>query len=522
MPESRPAQAQPSLAIPIISRLLTWSRCALLFLTTLACALIVWRILGFDGGRRFFFVDLEATWYAALFAVSLAIAALLLATRRLAGHIDVQVRYLGSLDPLTGLPNRSVLTERLEAEHVALLYLDLDNFKQINDTLGHEIGDQVLRVVAQRIRRAIRESDLLARLGGDEFVVVISDENTEKVADAAASRILASVSGPIHADGRDIFITTSIGIAVKCPQLSRPAELMRAADLALYRAKRQGRDQKLLFNDSMEANVSEQLDLDSDLWRAIERDELEVHYQPEVSIETGRITGFEALLRWRHPELGLLKPARFIDLAEENGSLREIGLWVLERACLQWKHWRELLDDGSPIVMTVNLSARQLEQADLTDRVRDILHRTEIDPACLRLDIAQGVFTSDGPQLARTLSRLKELGLQLAIDDFGAGQSNLENLRLLPVHSVKIDKSFVQNLAEDDANLLIVQAIVTLAHDLGLDVTAEGVETREQLDFLKDLGCDRGQGYYLAEPLPMETMNSMLRAYLRRLERRAA
>jgi EAL domain-containing protein (putative c-di-GMP-specific phosphodiesterase class I) len=267
----------------------------------------------------------------------------------------------------------------------------------------------------------------------------------------------------------------------------------------------------------MEANnVLAQLDLESDLWRAVERDELEVHYQPEINIGSGQITGFEALVRWRHPVRGLLKPESFIGLAEENGALREIGLWVIEQACKQWQRWQHIFESEAPVIVSVNLSLRQLEEPDLVERVRDILAENGMEASNLKLEITESALLTEMPSVVSQLGRLRAMGVRLAIDDFGTGYSSLTYLKNLPVHSVKIDQSFVRNMEEDDASLLIVQAIVTLAHDLGLDVTAEGVETRKQLDHLEKLGCDRGQGFYLSEPLPAETIDALLQAYSRR------
>ncbi len=513
MPDNRDSLRRVAVAIPIVSKLLTWSHRLIAAITALAGVVMALRALGYNQGAHLS-GQINSTWYIGVVTSVVVLGLATIAARRLARHIDRQVRYLSSLDALTGLPNRTVLMERLERQDIAVLYLDLDRFKIINDSLGHDIGDEVLRIVAQRIRRSIREGDLLVRLGGDEFVIVVEDAEVESAADASAVRVLSAVSAPIRIQERELFVTGSIGIALKCPQLSEPTEVMRGADLALYRAKRQGRDQRVLFNDSMESNVLEQLDLESDLWRALDREELEVYYQPEVNFETGQITGFEALLRWRHAEHGLLLPERFISLAEENGALREIGLWVLEQACGQWQRWRGLFPEA-PMTVSVNLSLRQVEQPDLVDRIEEILERTAMEPSSLKLEITESVLLHDVPAIVNKLVRLRGMGVQLAIDDFGTGYACLNYLKLFPVHSVKIDQSFVQSLEQDDANLLIVQAIVTLAHDLGLDVTAEGVETREQLDFLTRLGCDRGQGFYLAEPWPADSVETMLRTYTR-------
>jgi diguanylate cyclase (GGDEF)-like protein len=478
---------------------------------TLCCAIILWRAAaaGFQGQRLT--MDIGATWYLAVSVAVIVFSSAAFAVRKLARYVDAQVRYLGSLDALTGLPNRSVLMEWLERPSIAVVYLDLDRFKLINDSLGHGAGDEVLRVVSRRLRNLMRESDLIVRLGGDEFAIVIEDEAAQDAAVAAAGRILAALRVPVRLEGHDFFLAGSIGVAVKCESLRDPHDLLRAADLALYRAKRQGRDQMVVFNSSPE--VMDQLDLEGDLMRALERGEIEVHYQPEVDIATGKITGFEALVRWRHPEHGLLKPARFISIAEENGALQEIGMWVLEQACRQWRRWQEMTPALGPMTISVNLSPRQLQQPDLVERIERVLEETGMEPSQLQLEIGEGVAINDGGALAVKFARLRASGVRFVVDDFGMNSSALRALKALPVQSVKIDQSFISNMEEDDANLLIVQAIVTLAHDLGLDVTAEGVETRKQLDYLHDLGCDRGQGYYLAEPLPEETILMLLETY---------
>ncbi|HXH23153.1 MAG TPA: bifunctional diguanylate cyclase/phosphodiesterase [Dehalococcoidia bacterium] len=503
--------------IPLVQGLMRWSLWLTWAVVLLAGLALLSDNLSQDISGRRALSDLSSTWRYLLYGGAMAAAVAALVIRYLARRIERQVVLMGSIDALTGLPNRTALLSRLEADSIAVLYIDLDRFKMINDNLGHDTGDAVLKTVAQRIRRAIRETDLVVRLGGDEFVVLVEGEHPEVLAVQAGQRLLAALRPVMVAEGRELYITGSVGIAVKCEALQRPTDLLRAADLALYRAKRQGRDRIVVFNETMEANnVLAQLDLESDLWRAVERDELEVHYQPEINIGTGQITGFEALVRWRHPVRGLLKPDSFIGLAEENGALREIGLWVLEQACKQWRRWREIFDKEAPVVVSVNLSLRQLEEPDLVERVRDILAEHGMEPSSLKLEITESALLAEMPAVVSQLARLRAMGIRLAIDDFGTGYSSLTYLKNLPVHSVKIDQSFVRNMEDDDASLLIVQAIVTLAHDLGLDVTAEGVETRKQLDHLERLGCDRGQGFYLSEPLPAETIEALLKAYGRR------
>ncbi len=513
MPQIKAKSSRSGPDIPMVRGLFTWSEWLIgLFIINAALAL-AWQ--WFDEGK--IVSDFRATWHYVLFGGSIVAAVAALGTRHLARRIERQLKQMGSIDALTGLPNRMPLMERVERENVAVLYIDLDRFKVINDSLGHDTGDEVLKIVAQRIRHIFRESDLVCRLGGDEFVVVVEDEKAESVAVAAATRVINALHSPLTAQRRELFVTASIGIAVKCEELREPNDLLRAADLALYRAKRQGRDQVVIFNQEMESNnVLAQLDLESDLWRAVERNEMEVYYQPEINIESGKIIGFEALVRWNHPKRGLLKPESFIGLAEENGALRDIGLWVIEQSCRQWRRWQEEFAGNGPLSLSVNLSLRQLEAPDLVDRIQEIIWTTGMDASQLRLEITESVLLSNRTDMIAQLHRLRKMGIRLAIDDFGTGYSSLNYLKQLPVHGVKIDQSFVRNLGDDDATMLIVQAIVTLAHDLGLDVTAEGVETKDQLDRLFRLGCDRGQGYYLSEPQPTDAIERLLRAYTRR------
>jgi diguanylate cyclase (GGDEF)-like protein len=458
--------------------------------------------------------------YALLLLVSsLLTAGTALLLRFLARYIDRQVRELAFHDALTALPNRALLFERLEhaldrtrrrQESLALLFVDVDRFKVINDSLGHAAGDQVLVALARRLYGCLRPSDTLARFGGDEFIILLEDLADLADATTVAQRIMAALATPVAIEGHDFFLSVSIGIAYGHPLLASANDLLREADFALYRAKTEGRSRYIVFNTTMNSNAVDQLDLESDLWRAIERRELRLVYQPEVDLETGEICGVEALLRWGHPERGLLPPATFISMAEENGSLIAIGLWVLEEACLQLRRWQIQYPDRPPITVSVNISARQLEDAEFAEKVARILYETSVDPHDLKLEITESMLINETGAMMDALLGLKEMGVRLAIDDFGTGYSSLSRLRGLPVDTVKIDQSFVSAIDSEGSSLLIIQAIVSLAHDLGLDVTAEGLETGDQLKFLRELGCDRGQGHYLARPLTRDAFELLL------------
>jgi diguanylate cyclase (GGDEF)-like protein len=340
---------------PIVLTLLAWSRRLIAAFIALGLLALGWSFTGMRFEGRHISLDTGPIWPAVVVLSSAAVVAAALSLRYLARNIDSQVRYLGSLDVLTGLSNRSGVMTRLERPQIAVLYMDLDKFKSINDGMGHDMGDEVLKTVAARLKRILRPSDLAARLGGDEFVVVIEDADVQNAARSIAERIRESLAVPIRAERREVVVTSSIGVAIKSPDLSTGQELLRAADLALYRAKRQGRNRVVLFNEAVEANILQRLDLEKDLWRAMDRGELELQYLPEVNLQTGQTVGAEALVRWRHPNHGLLRPASFIAMAEETGSVNEIGLWAVETACRQWGEMRRALPSQPPVNMSVNV-----------------------------------------------------------------------------------------------------------------------------------------------------------------------
>jgi diguanylate cyclase (GGDEF)-like protein/PAS domain S-box-containing protein len=408
-------------------------------------------------------------------------------------------------DPLTGLPNRLLFVDRLrralaaadEHDRVAVLFLDLDHFKMVNDSLGHPAGDRLLVALADRLRAAIRPHDTVARFGGDEFTVLCTGVPDELVAHDLAQRIATTVAEPITLAEGEVFVTGSVGIALSGDELETPETLLRNADAAMYRAKEKGRARAEVFRSDAHDRAVHHLRTGNELHHALDRGELRLHYQPIVNLEIGRITGFEALLRWEHPQRGLVGPDEFVGLAEETGLVVPIGSWVLEEACRQAAHWRA---NGSDVSMSVNLSPRQLAEPGLTDDVGRVLHLTGIDPDALWLEITESTLMRDAESAVRALRALRALGVRLAVDDFGTGYSSLVYLKRLPLDVLKIDRSFVVDLSRHD-DAVIVRSTIELAHDLGLEVVAEGVETDEAGRLLERMGCDRAQGFFYGRPM---------------------
>lgn len=430
--------------------------------------------------------------------------------------LEEQLIHQAFHDPLTGLPNRALFMDRLEhalartarrETEVAVLFMDLDNFKVINDSLGHKCGDQLLMEVAGRLEGHLRAEDTVARLGGDEFTILLEEADL-KVASLVAKQIAEALRPPIILEGQEVVVTTSIGIALSAPGCARPDELVRDADVAMYRAKKEGKARYILFNQSMNSEALERLNLENDLRRAIEREEFRVHYQPKVDVATGKCLGVEALVRWLHPTRGLLAPEKFIPVAEETGLIVPLGLYVLKAACLQMRQWHEQYPSDPPLTVSVNLSARQFQQTDLVDEAAEALRAAGLDPGALELEITESVVMENAQSAIATLRALKALGLRLSIDDFGTGYSSLAYLKSFPVDTLKIDRSFVEGLEEDAEDSAITSGMVSLAHTLGLEVVAEGVGNAKQLAKLKEMGCNLAQGYHFFKPLPPSEVTS--------------
>jgi diguanylate cyclase (GGDEF)-like protein len=397
----------------------------------------------------------------------------------------------------------------------AVLFLDLDNFKLVNDSLGHEAGDRLLVSVAQRLRGCLRTEDTAARFGGDEFTILLEDVRHAGDAVRVARQITQALNAPFSLEGREVFINASIGIALSTSGSERPTDLLRNADAALYRAKASGKAACEVFDAATNTLTLERLDLEADLRRAIERGELAVHYQPQLELPTGRIVGWEALVRWKHPERGLLSPPAFLSVAEETGLITQIGNLVLEEACRQAKEWQEERHPTADtcLKISVNISARQLQHPDeLVGEVVRVLEDTALAPDTLVLEITESMIMEDAEYNVDVLGRLKDLGVRVAVDDFGTGYSNLAYLKRFPMDMVKIDKSFVDGLGEKPEDTAIVEAVISLAHALGLRTVAEGIETTEQLKRLRDLGCELGQGYYFSGALPVHEASGLLLA----------
>jgi diguanylate cyclase (GGDEF)-like protein/PAS domain S-box-containing protein len=435
-------------------------------------------------------------------------------------ELESQLSHQALHDSLTGLPNRTLMLDRLDREvsnarrHegcVAVLFLDLDNFKIINDSLGHATGDTLLITVAQRLLECVREQDTVARFGGDEFVVIIGQINGVEEAVDVAKRIMATMEEPFHVSGRPIVITPSIGIAISEAGQHHRNDLLRHADIAMYRAKANGRAGYDLFDAAMHDAALERLELEHDLRRALERDEFFLVYQPVLSVASGSVVGMEALIRWQHPARGVISPAEFISTAEETGLIVPIGEWVLREACEQAALWARLNRHGANLRIGVNLSGRQFQQMDLTQVVESALIESDLTPKRLILELTEGVVMEHVDETAERLRELTALGIRIAIDDFGTGYSSLAYLQQFPVSVLKIDQSFVQRIGKEQDGTPIVSATIGLAKTLGLTIVAEGIETAEQLQVLRDMKCDQVQGNYLARPLSPEEIAAWLR-----------
>jgi diguanylate cyclase (GGDEF)-like protein/PAS domain S-box-containing protein len=432
---------------------------------------------------------------------------------------EEQIQFQAYHDALTGLPNRLLLNDRLSQAlayaqrrqgMLALLFLDLDHFKLINDSLGHAVGDRLLRQVGERLRAAVRIEDTVARVGGDEFLLLLPHLVKSEDAARTAQKLLDTLAAPFAVDGHDLFVTASVGVALFPDDGADPDTLLRNADAAMYWAKESGRNHYQLCTRALTARAVERLSMERELRRALERGEFTLVYQPQVNLRTSRIVGAEALVRWQHPERGVVLPATFIPVAEESRLIVPLGAWVLDSACRQLREWHAAGADG--LRLSVNLSGRQLPQHDLMAMVEGALRTHAIPPETLELEITESVAMQNVEWTQRLLRTLRSLGVRLAIDDFGTGQSSLAYLRHFPLSALKIDRSFIADIGHDPVDEAIVRAVIALAHSVDLTVVAEGVAEAEQLAFLRHAGCDEGQGYLFSPPLPAAALEPLLLA----------
>ena len=428
-----------------------------------------------------------------------------------------ELEHQANHDALTGLANRNLLKDRLKQalalahrykRPFSLTFIDLDNFKLINDSLGHDIGDRLLKLAAGRLAACVQEGDTVARLGGDEFVLLVAEQEQEEGVYRAMQRVMASMSQPFVIDEREFKITCSAGIA-SFPRDGEEADtLLRNAETAMYRAKDLGCNNFQLYSSDMNSDLGERLTLETDLWKAVVRNELVLYYQPKVELKSGRVIGMEALLRWNHPTRGMIPPEKFVPAAEASSLITEIGSWVIHEACANNKEWQDANLRALPIA--VNISARQLHDNDLVETIRTALQTTNLRPEHLEIELTESAVMMHPDDAINTMARLRGMDVRIALDDFGTGYSSLSHLKRLPVTGLKIDQSFVRDLAFDPDDAAIVRAIVAVAHELMLGVTAEGVENAEQAAFLRTHGCNEAQGYYFARPVPASEMRALL------------
>jgi diguanylate cyclase (GGDEF)-like protein len=474
-------------------------------------------------------ISLENLWWRVLgyIALTLAVAigslaisfVLVSRMRKVVRHTEAHLDYLAHSDSVTGLPNRHAFNARLAfalskvdqfGGMVGLLFLDLDNFKAVNDTLGHQNGDRLLKLVAQRLVNILRTTDTICRIGGDEFAVILESATSSRESESVAAKLLAALNEPFQVDNIDLHVTASLGLSIYPIDTTDLQALTRNADTAMYQAKNSGKNAFERFHPDMEQRAKKRVQLENSMRRAMERNELRVFFQPQISIATRRIVAVEALLRWEHPELGLIQPVEFIPIAEESGLIVPLGKWVLEAACQQAARWAA--EGMRELHMAVNLSVRQMREETMVDDILSILRETGVSPEQLELEITETVLMENIDDNVRLLTRLKAAGVRIAVDDFGTGYSSMAYLKRFPIDQLKIDRAFITGLPGDAEDRAITTAIIAMAHSLGVVVVAEGVETAAQLAFLDENGCDRVQGYFLGAPLPGPHITALLRA----------
>ncbi|UJF36219.1 EAL domain-containing protein [Paenibacillus hexagrammi] len=433
---------------------------------------------------------------------------------------EERIRRLAYHDTLTGLPNRLKFLDKLQTsmEHcesdnskLAVVMIDLDRFKYINDTLGHHSGDTLLQHIAEMLNQSVRDSDTIARLGGDEFIILLSPLQDLDEAEVIVDRIIERISQPLNLDGEELFTTASIGVCLFPDHGGDCNTLIKYADMAMYKAKESGRNQMIVYTEELSSKVKQNYNLSTNLRKAIERNEFSLHYQPQVDLRSGSVIGVEALIRWNSPEYGMVPPGEFIPYAEESGLIVPISKWVLKEACLQLMKWQA--QRFPTLVMSVNISAQQFRSAGFSKWIKSVLDETGVDPNLLCLEITETTAIQDMEHSVQMLKEIVHLGLYIAIDDFGTGYSSLVLLKRLPIHMVKIDKSFIRDMSGDQDDAAIVKAVIAMSHSLGLSVIAEGVEGREQLEQLKTLECDYIQGYYLGKPMPSDAFTAYIQSY---------
>jgi len=433
-------------------------------------------------------------------------------------HAEERAQYLANYDVLTGLPNRTLMHDRLtqavaQAKHtrerIAVVHIDVDRFKMVNESLGHYAGDEILKAAAERLKQCKRETDTVARVGGDEFTILLRDAGRLGAVTGCASKILSEIAVPFPGASQDVFVSASVGISMYPDDAKSADELTKHADAAVHSAKTLGRNNYQFFTQALNSEVQERMVLETGLRLALKREELYLAYQPKIDLATRQVIGAEALIRWRHPELGQVPPSRFVPVAEESGMVGQMGEWVLRTACRQIRAWQNM---GLTPQIAVNVSARQFQQYDVPQLVSTVIREAQISPQSLELELTESAVMEDAEAAIVAVEKLKQLGVGIAIDDFGTGYSSLSYLKRLPVDLLKIDQSFVRDISNDQNDAAIVRAIITLARSLGMQVTAEGVETEAQLAFLNAYGCQYAQGYLFGKPMTAAELTERMRS----------